>query len=56
LRNLDNQTRFEIERMQKFGNRGNERDLSPAAPDYPLGDMYGNDMTSPGSSFDSFYG
>jgi len=56
LRSLDNQTRFEIERMQKFGNRGNERDLQPSAPDYPLGDMYGNDMTEAGSSFDSFYG
>jgi hypothetical protein len=40
LSKVDDRTRWEIEKLQKFHNAGNERDLKPADREYPLGDFY----------------
>lgn len=43
MRNLDARTIWELEKLKKFSNLGNERDLQPADKEYPSGDFYGND-------------
>lgn len=58
LRRLDDRTRWEIEelsrRMAKLN--GEERDLTPAAPDFPTGNMYEvTDDLPYGKGYDGFY-
>lgn len=38
---LDGRTRLELEKMARYSKRGNERDLTPADKEYPLGNFYG---------------
>lgn len=40
LRQLDAQTRHEIERMKAYQKRSTEHELTPASKDFPLGDFY----------------
>lgn len=44
LRTLDPRVRWELDKLKKFNGRDQERDLTPANQEFPVGDFYGNDV------------
>lgn len=52
---MDPRVRWELEKLKQYANRDNDRDLSPVSPDYPMGNMYGNDEENSDSSVVNTY-
>ena len=52
---MDPRVKWELEKLKKFENRDNNRDLTPADKEFPAGDFWGTDTVEAGSSFSDFY-